>query len=330
METKIVTTLAERCARYVKACGKRSILECMPPSDFNLDVNKMIFLKPSEINSVTGNPIARNVFEVPKAPKNWVTLTHCSRSGAENIKKTGLYYYTAGDYHSTTLCQDLPDLLDEFTHNPSARGFYGDDIIIFQMPSKEYKLGWLYDRHYANNLGYNPQLNWNEVELLVPPEYVVAHLERKDIVNMTAEQIEAALKSQPAPLDIKPTDLRHLNPGRPFVYKNYSDMGRWERDEYNTYKRLAEQEPRINISDKELLAMVSPTKKGVHRKETPMMKEIRKRKKEEFLERERQAKLREQEELDDFDKLFDFDEKQAPLQGQDALNISDNIFDFEF
>lgn len=180
----------------------------------------MIYLKPSEVNSVTGKPIARNVFNVPQPPENLVSLTHCSRSGAKSIKETGLYYKTSGDYESTTLTQELPDLLDEFTRNPEARGFYGDDIIMFQMPYKEYKLTNYYHRHYANNLGYKPDLHWNSMELLVPPRYVVAHLERKDIVNMTAEQMKCALKSQPGSLDIKPTDLRHLNPGRPPNSKN--------------------------------------------------------------------------------------------------------------
>ena len=81
-----VFSFADDVARYVKACGKRSILECKPHLG-KLEPGKLIWLKPAEINSATGNPIARNIFEVPKAKEGWITLTHCSRSGAKGIKK---------------------------------------------------------------------------------------------------------------------------------------------------------------------------------------------------------------------------------------------------
>ena len=339
-----IFSLADDIARYVKACGKRSILECKPLTG-KLDASKMMWLKPSEVNSATGNPIARNVFEVPKAKDGWISLTHCSRSGAKGIKETGLYYYTAGDYDSTTLVQELPDLLDEFKMNPDARGFYGDDILMFQMPYKEYKLMAYSKRHYAKNLGYNPNLNWTAgVELLIPPKYVVAHLERKDIINMTAKQMSSALRSQPEPLSIKPTDLRHLNPGRPRKYK-LSELDFWAADDYTKYKRLAEKEPKINISEDELLSLVSPNKPGVKRKETPMMKELLKREKEQQATLETQTEVFDddgdfEEFFKDFgpiqaneDDLLPFDELVAKLKKEGQVvdeHYDKSIFDFEF
>lgn len=181
--------------------------------------------------------------DLPPLKDGWVRLIHRTTPEYTNsILKTGL----RGKYgiSGTSTLHDKNDFWKNLKTDCAT--FHGNKKIIMDIPSREYMKLKIGDKYYKKGSLIDDTGYKNAKNLYIKNKYIVGIIDAYGSTKkMTPKQLESMKKSSVINqfLDIKPEDLRQLNPGRP---QNRDYLGRTpaqaKRDFEKIRKELANKE----------------------------------------------------------------------------------------
>lgn len=202
-------------AKKVLNSGK-NLKGIKPKLNINLnEADKFIYMTQPIKNPSTGNIVATVPSDLPPLKEGWVRLIHRTQPEyTESILKSGL----RGKYgiSGTTTAHDTQDFWKSLQHEQLK--FHGTKKIVIDMPAKEHRKLYIKDKYYKDGsikdeTGYN-----NAKNLYVKNKYIVGIIDAYGThKQLTPKQLASMKKSSELNqfLEIKPEDLRQLNPGRP-------------------------------------------------------------------------------------------------------------------
>lgn len=187
-----------------------------PKVKINFDeVDKFLYVTPPLKNPATGNIVATFPSDLPPLKEGWIRLIHRTiPEYTTPILNSGL----RGKYgiRGTTTAHDTED----FWQNLANEGLmiYGPKKVVMDMPDREYRKLFLKGKYYKKGSKNDEKNYFSARELYVKNKYIVGIIDvygsHKPLTPQQLESMQRSAQLNPF-LDIKPEDLRQLNPGRP-------------------------------------------------------------------------------------------------------------------